>query len=48
MNIFIDEYGTIFCEFKKGIYSPINNEYFEKLKKTEVIKLIEMVMAKNE
>lgn len=48
MNIFIDEYGKIFCEFRKGVYSPISNEYFEKLKKVDVIKSIGVVMMENE
>lgn len=45
MNIFIDEYGTIFCEFKKGIYSPITKEYFEKIKKANLIKNIEIIIG---
>ena len=45
MNIFIDEFGTIFCEFKIGIYSPITKEYFEKIKKAGVIKNIEFAIG---
>lgn len=42
MNIFIDEFGKIFCEFKKGIYSNITKEYFEKLKNNCLINKIEI------
>ena len=45
MNIFIDENGQIFCEFKKGIYSPITKKYFEKIKKAKVIKNIEFAIG---
>ena len=45
MKIFIDEYGKIFCEFRKGIYSLIDNEYFKKLKKADLIKEIEFCVG---
>lgn len=45
MNIFIDEDGTIFCDFRKGVYSKITKEYFEKIKKAGVIKNIEFAIG---
>lgn len=45
MNIFIDEFGKIFCEFTKGIYSMITEEYFEKIKKAELIESIEICIG---
>lgn len=49
MNIFIDEYGKIFCEFKQGIYSLITQEYFERIKNANLIKNIELALVtKNE
>lgn len=49
MNIFIDEYGKIFCNFKSGIYSEITKEYFKKMKESNVIKSIEFALGgKNE
>lgn len=45
MNIFIDEYGKIFCEFKKGIYSPISDEYFNLLKLKGLVKNVEVCVG---
>lgn len=45
MNIFIDEFGQIFCEFKKGIYSMITKEYFEKIKNAGLIEDIEICIG---
>lgn len=41
MNIFIDEFGTIFCEFTKGVYSPVSYDYFKELKEKGLIENIE-------
>ncbi len=45
MNIFIDEFGEIFCEFEKGIYSNITKEYFEKLENKCLINKIEIAIG---
>lgn len=45
MNIFVDEFGEIFCEFTKGIYSKITKDYFEQIIKTKLIKNIEFCIG---
>lgn len=45
MNIFIDEFGTIFAEFKEGIFNPISKEEYERLEKNGQILNIEFAIG---
>lgn len=45
MNIFIDELGKIYCEFRKGVFTPIEKEKYKELLKNGLINGIEICIG---